>query len=51
MPPLPEAIIVVLAPFAPLFSQRVWCHAQLLLLGAIVAPGARRVTAALRAPD
>jgi hypothetical protein len=49
MPPLPEAIILVLAPFAPLFSRRVWRHAQLLLLGAILAPGARTVTAALRA--
>jgi hypothetical protein len=48
MPPLPETIIRVLAPFAPLFSRRVWCHAQLLLLGAIVAPSARTVTAALR---
>jgi DDE superfamily endonuclease len=49
MPPLPEAIILVLAPFAPLCSQRVWLHAQLLLLGAMVAPGTRTVTAALRA--
>ena len=49
MPPLPEAIILVLAPFAPLFSHRVWLHAQLLLLGAILSPGARTVTAALRA--
>jgi DDE superfamily endonuclease len=48
MPPLPEAIILVLAPFAPLFSHRVWFHAQLLLVGAILAPGARTVTAALR---
>jgi hypothetical protein len=40
MPPLPEAIILVLAPFTPLFSHRVWLHAQLLLLGAILAPGA-----------
>jgi hypothetical protein len=48
MPPLPEAIILVLAPFAPLFSHRVWCHAQWLLLGAILAPRARTVTAALR---
>src|SRR5919199_6557604 len=48
MPPLPESIILVLAPFAPLFSQRVWLHAQLLLLGAMLAPGARTVTAALR---
>jgi DDE superfamily endonuclease len=48
MPPLPEAIILVLAPFAPLFSHRVWCHAQVLLLGAMLTPGARTVTAALR---
>jgi hypothetical protein len=48
MPPLPEAIILVLAPFAPLFSHRVWLHAQSLLLGAMLAPGARTVTAALR---
>ena len=49
MPPLPEAIILVLAPFAPLFSHRVWDHAQLLLLGAILAPGPHTVTTALRA--
>jgi len=48
MPPLPEAIILVLAPFAPLFSDRVWRQAQVLLLGAMLAPGARTVTAALR---
>jgi DDE superfamily endonuclease len=47
-PPLPEAIILVLVPFAPLFSHRVWLHAQALLLGAMLAPGARTVTAALR---
>jgi two-component system, NtrC family, sensor histidine kinase HydH len=35
MPHLPEAIILVLAPFAPLCSERVWVHAQILLLGAI----------------
>jgi DDE superfamily endonuclease len=49
MPPLPDAIILVLAPFAPLFSQRVWLHAQVLLLGALLTPGAHTVTAALRA--
>jgi DDE superfamily endonuclease len=48
MPPLPEAIILVLAPFAPLFSYRVWLHAQVLLLGAMLTPGPRTVTAALR---
>jgi hypothetical protein len=48
MPHLPAEIIRVLAPFAPLFSERVWLHAQVLLLGAILTPGARTVTAALR---
>src|SRR5262245_38239657 len=48
MPPLPEAIILVLAPFGPLFSDRVWRHAQVLLVGAMLAPGARTVTTALR---
>ena len=47
MPPLPESIILVLAPFALLFSHRIWRHAQLLLLGAMLALGARTVTAAL----
>ena len=36
---LPPKMIQVLAPFAPLFSKRVWQHAQLLLVGAILAPG------------
>src|ERR671914_788713 len=45
---LPEEIIQVWAAFAPLFSDRVWRHAQVLLLGAILAPQARTVTAALR---
>jgi len=49
MPPaLPDAIILVLAAFAPLFSERVWCHAQVLFLGAILAPITRTVTGALR---
>jgi DDE superfamily endonuclease len=48
MPPLPEAIILVLAPFGPLVSDRVWRHAQVLLLGAMLASGARTVTTALR---
>jgi hypothetical protein len=48
MPPLPEAIILVLAPLAPLLSHRVWLHAPLLRLGALLTPGPRTVTAALR---
>jgi hypothetical protein len=49
MPTLPPAIIAVVAPFAPLFSGRVWRHAQVLLAGTILAPAHRTVAAALRA--
>ena len=46
---LPPKMVQVLAPFAPLFSKRVWQNAQLLLVGVILAPGARTVSSALRA--
>lgn len=46
---LPKEIIQILLSFAPLFSERVWQHAQLLLAGAILAPGKRTVGSALRA--
>jgi hypothetical protein len=42
-------MIQVLAPFAPLFSKSVFEHVQLLLVGAILAPGKRTVASALRA--
>ena len=45
---LPTAMIQLLAPFALLFSERVWRHAQVLLAGTILAPGKRTVSAALR---
>jgi len=38
----------ILTAFAGLFSKRVWQHVQILLLGAILAPGQRTVTAILR---
>jgi hypothetical protein len=41
-------MIAVLRAFAPLFSARVWDHAQALLIGAILAPAQRTVAAALR---
>ena len=41
-------MIVVLAPFAPLFSDRVWRHAQVLVLGALLVPGKRTVSRCLR---
>ncbi len=46
---LPATMIRVLAPFAPLFSKRVWQHTQVLLAGAILAPRIRTVSSALRA--
>jgi hypothetical protein len=48
MPTLPAAMIAVLRAFAPLFSPRVWSHAPVLLVGAILAPAQRTITAALR---
>jgi hypothetical protein len=41
-------MVAALAPFAPLFSARVWRHAQVLLAGALLAPAQRTVTTALR---
>lgn len=46
---LPTTMIRVLAPFAPLFSKRVFLHVQLLLTGSILAPGKRTVASALTA--
>src|SRR5215467_9883659 len=46
---LPTDIVAFLAPFAPLFSQPVWRHVQVLLVGAILAPGRRMVSTVLRA--
>jgi hypothetical protein len=46
---LPEGMIRVLVPFAPLFSKSVWGHVQVLIIGAILAPGKRTVASALRA--
>ncbi|MBV9038227.1 MAG: transposase [Acidobacteriaceae bacterium] len=45
---LPPLFAAVLSTFAPLFSRRVWLQAQVLLLGAILAPGKRTVTSCLR---
>ena len=38
----------VILAFAPLFLQRSWRHAEVLLIGAILAPGQRTVTSILR---
>ena len=49
MPTLSSEIRAVLAVFLPLFSRRVLRQVQELVLGAILAPGKRTVTSALRA--
>ena len=46
--PLPAEIITLLANFAVCFDKRVWEHAVILVIGAILTPGKRTVTAALR---
>src|SRR5438093_3913825 len=45
---LPVEIVCVLRHFEGAFSGRVWEWAQVLLVGAILAPGQRTVAAALR---
>jgi hypothetical protein len=48
MPTLPPQLVSIIVAFAPLFWKRTWEHAQILLWGAILAPGKRTVTSALR---
>ena len=45
---LPSRFAAVILCFAPLFFQRSWRHAEVLLIGAILAPGQRTVTSILR---
>jgi hypothetical protein len=44
---LPQEMKNMIVPFVALFSERVWDYAQILLMGAILAPGKRTVSAAL----
>lgn len=48
MPTFPSEFQTVILPYAHLFCRRVFAHVQLLLLGAILAPGKRTITSALR---
>jgi hypothetical protein len=48
MPTLPAELAFLILAFRPLFSQRVWGCAKVLLIGAVLAPGKRTVTSALR---
>ena len=45
---LPVDIIDLLKPFATVFDRRTWIKAQVLLVGSILTPHRRTVTAALR---
>ena len=45
---LPARFAGIIIAFAPLFVQRSWKHAQVLLIGALLAPGQRTVASLLR---
>src|SRR3982750_2838228 len=45
---LPTRFAAAILCFAPLFQQRSWRHAQVLLIGAILVPGQRTVSSILR---
>src|SRR3712207_4902716 len=45
---LPSRFAAVILCFAPLLRERSWRHAEVLLIGAILAPGRRTVTSILR---
>jgi hypothetical protein len=48
MPTLPSTFAPIILAFAPLFFNGVWRRAQVLFLGALLAPGKRTVTSALQ---
>ena len=48
MPCLPARFAAIILAFAPLFRYRSWRYAEVLLIGAILAPGKRTVTSLLR---
>ena len=48
MPDMLARFAALIITFAPLFVQRSWLHAQVLLVGAILAPGRRTVASVLR---
>src|SRR5215467_9131486 len=45
---IPVTLTRLIVKFAPVFSKRVWEHVQILVVGALLAPGTRTVTAVLR---
>ena len=44
---VPQEMMKVILPFVALFNETVWDYAQILLIGAILAPGKRTVSTAL----
>lgn len=48
MPTPPAELLSLIVVFQPLFTQPIWEHAKVLLLGALLARGKRTVTACLR---
>src|SRR3954462_8872543 len=46
--PMPEVLAAWMRPFRGYFTNAVWRHALVLVAGALLAPGRRTVTAALR---
>ena len=48
MPRLPTRFAATVLAFAPLFVRRTWRHAEVLLIGAILAPGRRTAASLLR---
>ena len=51
MPELPMEIITIVAAFSSEFTRPTWKNIQLLLIGAILCRGARRITSILRVMD
>ncbi len=48
MPTLQTDYITILGAFASLLSDRIWKHAKVLLIGTLLSPAERTVTATLR---
>lgn len=48
MPTLPSEFLTVILPYASLFCKRVFVHVQLLMAGAVLAPGKRTISSVLR---
>jgi DDE superfamily endonuclease len=45
---LPPEYYTILSVFAPYFTKRIWSHVQVMVIGAVLAPGKRTVTSVLR---